>query len=549
MILDTFYLLFKSNSTDLIKGNKEVEKSTKQLGESLKDTGNGAEKLGQQYVKIVESATQALTALISVRAIAGGIFKSANINSELQIQSQLIGQNIIDLKAYGNAVEAFGGTAEGFRSDIQRMFEAASAQGLKITSISDLFDRFRKTLKSFNGDVQQQELFFQKIGISSSGTKEALLSSDEKFKGIIGDQRDINANLKEGGEIAREYAKSLSLVKSSMDALSTTVGNFQLPTITSINHQLKDFIDSSNRFLQKNEELGKFTTDTLVVGGSAFAASRAAAFIPGLSGVSSALGAIASQVLGIGTVVGGLYLVGDSLAKGRGSIVGQSAAGEKIYQFTNWIDGLIHGDDGIRGGSRGDKSKYSEDLKFWMSKGYSREQAAGWVANAIAESGNNPSAVGDGGKAKGLFQWHKDRRDKILTGTGIDVYNATRAQQLEAAAWEAEQRGNAENIKLQKDAQSAAAFITRYYEIPRDIVGESIKRGKLALEIANTTPFGMPASNTSTVEGNKEVNVKIGDVHVNTQATDGHGIANSIGNDLMNHLKNAAANLDDGIAR
>ena len=47
--------------------------------------------------------------------------------------------------------------------------------------------------------------------------------------------------------------------------------------------------------------------------------------------------------------------------------------------------------------------------------------------------------------------------------------------------------------------------------------------------------------------GDKTVNVKIDDIHVNTQATDASGIAQGIGSGLQNEFRNAIGNWDDGV--
>jgi hypothetical protein len=44
-----------------------------------------------------------------------------------------------------------------------------------------------------------------------------------------------------------------------------------------------------------------------------------------------------------------------------------------------------------------------------VGDGWTPEQAAGFVGNAMQESGLDPTIRGDGGAARGLFQWHGDR--------------------------------------------------------------------------------------------------------------------------------------------
>ena len=69
-------------------------------------------------------------------------------------------------------------------------------------------------------------------------------------------------------------------------------------------------------------------------------------------------------------------------------------------------------------------------VKFFISKGWTKEQAAGIVGNLQAESGKDlkTNAVGDGGRAIGAFQLHKsglgcnlsiDDRKNIYTNTNV----------------------------------------------------------------------------------------------------------------------------------
>lgn len=65
---------------------------------------------------------------------------------------------------------------------------------------------------------------------------------------------------------------------------------------------------------------------------------------------------------------------------------------------------------------------------FFMSKGYSHAQAAGIVGNLMGESSFRTDAVGDGGKAKGIAQWHPDRWEPLTAwakAQGKDPYDLT----------------------------------------------------------------------------------------------------------------------------
>lgn len=187
-------------------------------------------------------------------------------------------------------------------------------------------------------------------------------------------------------------------------------------------------------------------------------------------------------------------------------------------------------------------------MSFWMSQGYSREQAAGIVANEIAESGGKPGARGDGGKAHGLYQWHPDRRRRILEATGIDVSTASAMDQRRAAAWEMKNEPifNDQTFRSISSPDEAAAYFSMKFERPADVAGEAFRRGQSALDIAANTPLSTMGEGGSNVSRN--TNVKVDKVEVNTQATDAQGIAQYVGSELERILGFAFGNLDDGEA-
>jgi hypothetical protein len=60
---------------------------------------------------------------------------------------------------------------------------------------------------------------------------------------------------------------------------------------------------------------------------------------------------------------------------------------------------------------------------YYLQMGYQPHQAAALAGNIQAESAGNPLAVGDGGKAFGLYQWHPDRQAGLqgfAKGQGLD---------------------------------------------------------------------------------------------------------------------------------
>jgi len=126
-------------------------------------------------------------------------------------------------------------------------------------------------------------------------------------------------------------------------------------------------------------------------------------------------------------------------------------------------------------------------VKFFENKGWTHAQAVGIVANLKAESGLNPTSVGDHGSAYGIGQWHPDRQNEFKKWTGKDIRNATLNEQLAFVDYELRQ-GNEQNAgrKLQQatTATQAAAIITRFYERPGNIDQRVQERSAIASAMA-----------------------------------------------------------------
>ena len=197
----------------------------------------------------------------------------------------------------------------------------------------------------------------------------------------------------------------------------------------------------------------------------------------------------------------------------------------------------------------GSKSAQQQVYDFWRSKGYGPGAAAGWTANAQAESrfGMDPNTNSNG--HYGMYQWSPVRREKIRAMTGIDVANASIDDQLKAAAWEAQTMGLGPDA-FPGSAGQSAALISNKFEIP------STTQGGLASEAARRSRiaegYGQIASSFGGSPGegnpNRSISVKIDDINVQTQATDAAGISRGISAELKNQIRMAISNIDDGIA-
>lgn len=122
---------------------------------------------------------------------------------------------------------------------------------------------------------------------------------------------------------------------------------------------------------------------------------------------------------------------------------------------------------------------------FFESRGWTSAQSAGIAANLIKESSINPRAVGDGGRAYGIAQWHPDRQANFTTAIGGDIRSSTLEQQLTFVDWELRNTESAagNRLKQAKSPEEAAGIVSRFYERPKAVTAEMRERGEIAAKL------------------------------------------------------------------
>lgn len=125
---------------------------------------------------------------------------------------------------------------------------------------------------------------------------------------------------------------------------------------------------------------------------------------------------------------------------------------------------------------------HNENLNYINIKlkeqGIGRIQRAAILANVVGESGGNPNAVGDKGKAKGILQWHPDRYrsattlDKQISLLIDEINNINSGGWLGNKSWK--------NKFETGDLRDSVNVFTANFIRPADKEGESNKRYKHA---------------------------------------------------------------------
>ncbi len=353
MILDTFYLLFKSDSKDASKGideldkkitslgqkgkkrseeeNKEYQQAIKQrkeLNESLKETQS-------QYEKIGDNIVQAATAAFTFGSITKGFLDTANVNSNLQIQAKLLGQNTSELKAYDAAAEAAGAQSGEFASYLQNTFHDLALQGGELPTIPEFVRKVREGLKGIISP-KDRERYFAGLGITSPGVKAFFSENNEQFEKSIRLLSELNKNTEKGAEVARQWKESWSNTSSALSSVYTTVGIQLLPTFEKLNENITKFLGK----ISDDSPEAKKNIENITHAVELLAEAIAIKLIPKIIRI----GIVSAGALAEFAPLLGAALVVDRIVRGKESFVGK-ATGQIIDKLSPAVKYLSHGEE------------------------------------------------------------------------------------------------------------------------------------------------------------------------------------------------------------
>lgn len=603
-IIDSLMVVLGLNASGFNQGMAGVNA---RLGQ----TGAAADRTGKKLENVAGAAAKFLAVIGGTVAIKAFISNTIQASAALDTLAKNLGDSAQNISAWSRAVEQAGGTAAGLQATMSSLSAAQtelqltgqsglipyfSMLGVAMADASgkarpvgeillDLSDRFARMDRPTAVNVARM------MGIDE-GTILLLLRGRNAVQEVLDTQKQYGAVTNKQAEDSRRIQAAMVVSRQSFEAFGRTLLASALPGIEGVAKVFGRVGD----WISENQEFVQAFISTLAVGLGALAA------------VTVPVSGLVVAIVGLGAAIAALYQDyqtfkrgGDSLinwanwekeinfaAKGfkllkslaidfiktawdaariqvalfSGDFSGAYDIGKSIAKrYGRYLDGGDTGaDTGVAMGAEmapsGAASRQEETVKYFQSQGWTREQAIGIAANLQRESSFNPSAVGDGGNAYGLAQWHPDRQAQFQAAFGKPIQGSTFQEQLAFVQYEltqGQEKPAGERLRGATSAEEAAALVSRLYERPADEAGEAAKRAQMAALMAGIPGAGMAAMGAGAVSaaqmGNgaiaapsqTTVETNINEIKVYTQATDANGMARDMGK-AMDYLFTSQAN-------
>lgn len=350
-VLDTLYLLFKSDSKDVKKGAEDAKKASDGLEKSLLSNKQAADQLGKSFLGSVQNAQKNITRLLTLSALTAQTLKQSAQAEELGQFSERLNQNVEDITLWGKLVEHTGGTAEGFRGTIEGLtntltefsisgggpaaevfaklgITAYDAQG-QLKSAFDIIEEFGDAINELGLTNEQAAKYGQALGIDNA-TILLLQRGRGEIEKLTERHRRLGLITEEDTRIATGFNKAWRDTKTLFSSIARDIGFFFLPVITEAQILMQDFI----LFFRDSEEYGKqFFAAVAFVGGTTL--------LPVLKKIGLIVGGLLLPFAKISAVVSVAFLAINDLfnyLQGNDSILGRfiSTMDDLFDRFNKW---------------------------------------------------------------------------------------------------------------------------------------------------------------------------------------------------------------------
>ena len=550
---------------------------TDNLGDALGDAGDAGRQAGREgSAGLEEIEQQAGQTDTSIKALAGSIVamvgtflaldaasgKFTETVAELEAigrTADALGLPVEDVDAFGRAMVAMGGDAQGARDSLVDMAESMG-EALQDTESgrAEVYAKLGISLRDANGEainategilrmadavqgMSQEEAIFRikELGITDNRTVEMVLKGRKELERMLGVQKEQSSVNKEAIENARRYTEALNGFQASVGSAGQGIMQALIPALTAVVGWLKTGMDWAREH-----------SDVIVAFLGTVAAAVAVVYLPAMASAAAATLAATWPLIAMGAAVAAVAaafaLAYDDVMNfidGNDSLIGQIF--EKFPGLESAVMGVIavvrQAWDGIKAFGAGVLEALAPLADAFGGVFGSLGNLASTFLGILGDVvGKIVSLLGI--DLTGAFQAMGGAVGMVMDGVVATIKTAvgiiTKALGLASAAID----------KIAGAASSVAGFLG----IGGEDAAQGVAAGQQAVAQANAAPLNAVTSSaiSNTVAStNRETNVQVGEVVVNTQATDAEGIARDVGGSLNEQLAQVDAEFSTGVAR
>lgn len=518
-----------------------------------------------------------------------------------------------DVDAFSRSMVAMGGDAQGARDSLVDMAESIGEAVQDVESgRAKVYKQLGISLKDVNGQaitategmlrlsdavagMSKEEAIFRikELGITDNRTVELILKGRKEMERMLKVQKEQSGVTKESVENARKYQEAMSRLNNAQDSITTQMAAALIPALTKV----IEWVAKGVEWMRENKQ-------TVVAFFGAIAAVVAMVYLPAMVSAAAATLAATWPLILLGAIVTAaaaafalLYDDIQNFLAGNDSLIGQIS--EKYPVVGETIKAVA---EAIGAAWEGVKTYISDLWEALQPLGAAFSEVFGAIGGTVSAFlsllGNVVAKIGSilgvemtgsfkslgtmiGGVMDGIVSVIKAAVSyitsalKLVTGAINGVGSAVST----VAGWigfgdDEEQKNDSRNPQGSEATQPEGTVNGKQVspDVPTMRKGAStgrgggskndhssakdveayVQTGNKMMSQANASPLNAVSSgaiSNSVATTNKETNIQVGEVIVNTQATDAEGVANGVAGSLESQLAQVDSEFSTGRQR
>ncbi|HCN41471.1 MAG TPA: hypothetical protein DIS95_03525 [Proteus vulgaris] len=532
-----------------IKTAIDEAKAQEHLQKELSETGSKYQEAGSS---VAGFATKALGAVGIVMSIGSIFAESVSRSQEIETLDKLgkqIGVATADVDAFSGAIAELGGSRESAQADLSAM---ANAFG----NTKDSMEKVLQTADKVQGmSFDKAKKTLEGMGVSDEKTIELMMKGRKELERTMGIQKEYSGISKESIESSIKFNSAMAKFQQSSGLLKNSFLEMVIPALSKGLEWLTKLVTFCKE--NKNIVVGFFTAVATILMGKYIHAMKLAsistwttlfpiiAIIAVIALLATAFAIVYDDIMNF--IDGNDSMIGRILEKYpqlKIIILALWETFKKLFEYLKVIVGVVA--DIVVAGWELMASGLKAYVKFLIN---CISVIAGWGKSFAGVFTRVTDAV------VGAFEWMWEQVEKIIgwVNTGLDAVKNGWKSAKEFFGF-----GDDEEITVNQNVERKVNDNGEIeYAIPQEKsqttqqppVRHSIAQANAQLDaIANNAmnPITSQAiSNQSNVKN--ESNVSIGEIKVETQATDAQGVASGLSNALQDEIANVNQQHSSGL--
>ncbi|NBM78600.1 hypothetical protein GWI76_04875 [Proteus sp. G2659] len=564
--------------------NNSASRETERLTRRNNELAESADEVADNYGKATSSLAGFLgrmAGMVGIGLTVGGIASFIQTTAEevntLSQSAEALELPVEDVDAFGKVITSMGGDAQGARDSLMDMSESIG-EALQDTSSgkADVFKSLNISLKDMKGEsigamegiyrlsdavqgMSKEEAVFRikEVGITDNKIVESILKGRKELEELTKKQKENGVVTKELALQSQKYKEVTGGLKTVFSSVMMSIMNSALPALTKVLSWVQTFV----KFCQENKNL-------LIGFFSAIGLAVALYYVPPMLAAASATLAATWPIIAIIAIIALLAMafaiVYDDIMNfidGNDSMIGRILEKyprlkivilalwetfKKLFEYLKVIVGIVA--DIVVAGWDLMASGLKAYVKFLIN---CISVIAGWGKSFAGVFTTVTDAV------VGAFEWMWEQVEKIIgwVNTGLDaVKNGWKSAKEFFGFGDDEEITVNQNVERKVNDNGEIEYAMPQEEsqtTQQPPVRHSIAQANAQLDaIANNTmnPITSQAiSNQSNVKN--ESNVSIGEIKIETQATDAQGMASGVKDTLQDQLADLNQQNSTGVAK